>query len=255
MAVVTQWYRRGSKAAGYLDFGVPAAVITTAEITLVSTVVAAILLSFTFVTRPIIDQNPPRVSPSPSGTATPRPTGTPGTPTGGVPAPIDIPKTVIIRGRYAPPLATNLIPGFPNIPSLPGMSDSIDVIGSTSSVRLGNATTLAPLTPGGFIPLNITFQNLGTSAVTITHIAVTLNGVSAPNATATQPCAVADFYLNQMSNSVTLPLGSLMAGNLDSSGISSSSWPSLGMLDTSLDQDGCKNATVLLSYSARGSNT
>ncbi len=116
------------------------------------------------------------------------------------------------------------------------------------------AGTLArPLRPGDMYPLDLALTNLGGVAMTVVDLHVTISHVTAPAATASRPCTVNDFAAVQLADGFSLDLGPAESTSLNARGIPSSQWPQVSMLNTAANQDGCKGATLTLSFT--GSST
>jgi hypothetical protein len=109
------------------------------------------------------------------------------------------------------------------------------------------------LHPGDEYPLDLTLTNLGNAAMTVVGLHVAISHVTAPNATPSRPCTVNDFAATQVANGFSVALGSFESTSLSARGVPSSQWPQISMLNTAANQDGCKGATLTLSFS--GSST
>jgi hypothetical protein len=112
-----------------------------------------------------------------------------------------------------------------------------------------SGTLSQQLRPGDMYPLDLTLTNLGSAAMTVVDLHVAISHVTAPNATPSQPCSVNDFAAAQVANGFSVALGSFESTSLSARGISSSQWPQISMLNTAANQDGCKGATLTLSFS------
>jgi hypothetical protein len=116
-------------------------------------------------------------------------------------------------------------------------------------------TAQASLHPGREpVPIDLTFSNpnagnggSGADGVRVAHLRVTISSVTGPNVSAESPCTAVDFAVTQFGGDtpVFLPEGS---SSLSSLGFPQSTWPKLTLVDRPVDQDGCKGATVHLSY-------
>jgi hypothetical protein len=92
--------------------------------------------------------------------------------------------------------------------------------------------------------------NVGNPTVNLRHVKVTIVRISAPRADATHPCTRADFAVRQMRlGSLRLP--GWRTTDLSSMGVPFKGWPRLLMRNRPVNQDGCKDATLTLSYQAR----
>ncbi len=119
----------------------------------------------------------------------------------------------------------------------------------------GNAQgTLYPTTAATGAPINLTFNNpnagnggSGVNGVQIAGLTVAIASVSAPNANVAHPCGPVDFAVTQFSGSYPfyIPQGT---SSLQSLGFASTTWPSVRLIDRPVNQDGCKGATVNLTY-------
>ena len=79
-------------------------------------------------------------------------------------------------------------------------------------------------------------------------MSVSIAAVSAPNATADLPCSADDFAVTQYSGAYPLTLAASETTTLSSRGIPASQWPALTLVNRAVNQDGCKGASVSLSY-------
>ncbi|MGO4856517.1 COG1470 family protein [Arthrobacter sp. 2MCAF14] len=109
------------------------------------------------------------------------------------------------------------------------------------------------LAPGSAVPINLQLTNPGNSSLNVTGLTVSVTGVTrtAQAVANNRPCSPADYTVTQFSGSypISAPPGN---SSLSGSGIPAARWPPIRMLDTSLNQDGCKGATLQLSYSGTG---
>jgi hypothetical protein len=105
----------------------------------------------------------------------------------------------------------------------------------------GNAISL--LYPGGAIsPINLAFQNPNGVPITVTSVTVTIGGTSVAT------CGSGNFTMTQqLSGNVVVPAGG--SQSLQGAGVPQSQWPKIQMIDTGVNQDACKTATLHLSYS------
>lgn len=105
-----------------------------------------------------------------------------------------------------------------------------------------------PLRPGLSSPIDVVIDNEGGRAMEVFDLAVEIEAVDAPYATASLPCTVDDFAVTQMTDEI--PVASDSTITLSELGWDESRWPQLRMVDTSMNQDGCVDATIELNYSA-----
>ncbi|RAX18223.1 hypothetical protein DC347_01755 [Pseudarthrobacter sp. AG30] len=109
------------------------------------------------------------------------------------------------------------------------------------------------LSPGTSAALDLQISNPNNKSVSLTNLSVAIAGVTrSADATARNlACTAADFALTQYSGPYPLmaPTGSSSLSGLR---LAQSAWPRVGMLDSSRNQDGCKGATLQLTYSGSG---
>lgn len=109
------------------------------------------------------------------------------------------------------------------------------------------------LTPGATVPLNLSIANPNNRSLALTSLSVSVTGVTRTQSavTAALPCTASDYVVTNYGGSypLTVPVGT---SSLQSLRIDPALWPKIAMLDTTLNQDGCKGATLQLSYSGAG---
>jgi hypothetical protein len=104
--------------------------------------------------------------------------------------------------------------------------------------------TVAPLTPGAAVPVDLKLENPNTFAIAVPGVRVTIDGTSSPT------CETSNFTVDsQLYRSVWLPASATRS--LSQLGISRTDWPRIAMIDSSASQDKCENATVQLSYASK----
>ena len=106
------------------------------------------------------------------------------------------------------------------------------------------------LQPGVLSPLDLRLTNPNPLPLTVTLLTVSLQRVSAPYATPSLPCTLADFALQQLSGAYPLRVPAASTTSLGALGLSSAQWPQVAIIDRSTNQDGCRGATVTLGYAA-----
>jgi len=114
-------------------------------------------------------------------------------------------------------------------------------------------TVAGVLAPGVSRPVDLQIANPQNKAIAVTNLAVAISQVvRTPAAVAANlPCTTADYKLTQYSGTypLTVEPGSR---SLSGMGVSQAKWPQIAMLDTAQLQDGCKGATLQLTYSGTG---
>ncbi len=110
-----------------------------------------------------------------------------------------------------------------------------------------SGTTETLLRPGHSSRINLGFDNVGSPAVTLRHVRVTITGITAPQATAESPCTRADFRIRPM-RAGRLVLPGDGSTDLARLGVPMWQWPHVKMRNRPLNQDGCKGARLELGY-------
>lgn len=109
------------------------------------------------------------------------------------------------------------------------------------------------LTPGATVPLNLFIDNPNNKTLALSSLSVAITAINrTPAAVAAGlPCTAADYVVTNYSGAypLTIPVGT---NSLESLRIAKALWPKIAMLDTTLNQDGCKGATLQFSYSGAG---
>ena len=121
---------------------------------------------------------------------------------------------------------------------------------STSFSIAGRAAE--PISPGVLVPLDLEFTNSHDSPMSVTDLTVSVQRVSAPQADDFHPCAVGDFAVEQASRSLEINVPAGAPHTLTSLGLPRAEWPQVAMLNRSVNQDGCKGASLTLDYTASG---
>jgi hypothetical protein len=113
----------------------------------------------------------------------------------------------------------------------------------------GNLTS--PLYPGTSEPLNLTFTNPNSSAITIASGGVGGGNISISSNAA--GCGPANFeVLRGLTASVTIPADQTAPMSLSALGVPQADWPVIEMIDTDSNQDACEGARLTLTYSGIG---
>jgi hypothetical protein len=114
------------------------------------------------------------------------------------------------------------------------------------------ATRLYPGNPPARINVNFTNPNAGNGGygargVRIESLTMTISAVSAPAATRLLPCSISDFAVTQLSGvyPFLIPHGT---SSLKSLGFAEATWPSVRLVNRRVNQDGCRGATIKLSF-------
>lgn len=107
--------------------------------------------------------------------------------------------------------------------------------------------------PGTRAPLNLLLTNPNNQPMQVTNLTVAIVSVSkATSAPTNRPCSATDYAIVQFSGSYPLTVGVGQTVSLSELGLSSTLWPALAMFNTSSNQDGCKGATVSLTFAGAG---
>jgi|SRR5665647_27939 len=110
------------------------------------------------------------------------------------------------------------------------------------------------LAPGLTLPLELNLDNPNKKSLSVTNLSVTLQSVIRTISAIGlgQPCTIGDYAVSQYSGGYPMVLPASSTMSLTQLGVSSGQLPQIQFLNTNLNQDGCKGATLSLSYSGSG---
>ncbi|WP_347108903.1 hypothetical protein AAHB33_19005 [Paenarthrobacter sp. S56] len=153
-------------------------------------------------------------------------------------------------------------------PSTPAAKTDFTVTGTSGSIQssapaqlqvqevkrtFGVTGSVAGLAPGTSKPMDLQMSNATGKSIDVSNLSVAISQVvRTPAAVAAGlPCTTADYAVTQFSGTypLTIPNGS---SSLSGLGVTQAKWPQVKMLDTQLLQDGCKGATLQLTFSGTG---
>lgn len=126
-----------------------------------------------------------------------------------------------------------------------------DNVGASAPVAISGDAGAA-MRPGTMVPLDLELDNPNDFAITIDQISVTVREIDAPRVVAGRPCGATDFELRNLHQDVVLTIDARSASSLSDLDLSSRQWPGVGMLNRAVNQDGCRGASLTLTYEARG---
>jgi hypothetical protein len=105
-----------------------------------------------------------------------------------------------------------------------------------------------PLSPGTGGPLDLTLTNPYGEYMVVTGLLTAVTAVDAPEAGGARPCSAEDFAVDQFDGQYPIGVPAASTKSLSELGVPGTHMPALRMLNTALNQDGCKNATLTLTY-------
>ena len=106
------------------------------------------------------------------------------------------------------------------------------------------------LAPHHDLPLDLALTNPDARALQVGRLAVHIAAVHAPEADPAHPCTVADFAIIPFSGAYGFTLPGRRSARLSALGIPAAHWPRLVMINRPVNQDGCKHATLALSFAS-----
>jgi hypothetical protein len=109
------------------------------------------------------------------------------------------------------------------------------------------------LAPGVPVPINLRLTNESPVKVLVTRLTVNATSVSAPQSTAALPCTLRDFSMQQFSGTYPLELPASSTTTLSSLGVPTAKRPQVTLVNRRLNQNGCQQARVSLTYAGQGS--
>ena len=153
---------------------------------------------------------------------------------------------------------------YPLILGASGQDSNGDTKNASASVKLdistkGKTFTISGnldglLAPGLTLPLKLNLNNPNKKSISVTNLSVTLKSVTKA-AGETRPCPTSDYAVVQYNGPYPLIMPGSSVLTLGQLGVSSGQRPQIQFLNTSSNQDGCKGATLQLSYSGSGQGT
>jgi hypothetical protein len=108
------------------------------------------------------------------------------------------------------------------------------------------------LRPGKAVPLDISVRNTTGRDLRVVDLTVRIAAVDAPRATTALPCSARDFRVRQASDDRHVDVDAGQRRTLSEAGWPGSVRPTVTMLDSAANQDGCKDAVLELAYAAKG---
>lgn len=106
-----------------------------------------------------------------------------------------------------------------------------------------------PLTPGAAAPLDLTLVNQESIDLSISSLSVRVASISGPQMDPTHPCSTSDFSVEQFSETPGFTLPASSTASLSELGFTPVQWPEVSMLNLPVNQGGCKQASLSLSFS------
>lgn len=173
--------------------------------------------------------------------------------------------SIVARSRLALGLASAAVLGgmvvyFATSGAVPGVTEADRGAGGAvladSALPFtitGNATT--PISPGVMAPLDLSLTNPHEVPMSVTALTVSVQEVRTPNADDAHPCTLNDFTVDQASRLIRITVAPHATSALSRLGFAPATWPAVGMLERSVNQDGCKGASLTLGYAASGTLT
>lgn len=144
------------------------------------------------------------------------------------------------------------------IPATSGVSQPtavvVQLIVQSSNKTFSISGNLDPhLAPGATAPLNLTITNPTNKNLALASLSVAIAAINrTPAAVAAGlPCTAADYVVTNYSGPYPL-IAKVGSWTLEKLLIDEAQWPKIAMLDTTLNQDGCKGATLQFAYSGAG---
>ena len=124
-------------------------------------------------------------------------------------------------------------------------------LANQSSFKI-TASPTEPISPGVQVPLDLHLQNSNRTTMSVTDVEVIVRDVDAPNSSQQLPCLVEDFTVAQAPDDLDITLPPETTSSLSGLSLPSAKWPQVGLRNTSVNQDGCKGASLTLDFSASG---
>ncbi len=141
---------------------------------------------------------------------------------------------------------------------LPGVDTGDPLTGRAIARGLSFATfeisqqPVDALTPGVLVPVELRLTNPHDSPLAVTGVTVRVQRLDAPRASPAHPCTRADFTLVQAADGPAVIVPPQSTSTMLGLGVPRTTLPHIGILEHPRNQDGCKDATLVLAYQATG---
>jgi hypothetical protein len=125
-----------------------------------------------------------------------------------------------------------------------GSGSGTATTGTSAAITVTQTSTPTGLYPGGTpAALAGKFNNTNSGPVHVNQVSATIGAITGPNITAGTPCTAADYALAGFPATVNadVPVGTA---------VGAWSGGTIAMVDTGVNQDGCKGATITLNYTS-----
>jgi hypothetical protein len=129
-------------------------------------------------------------------------------------------------------------------------SDQTELANQSSFEITGSPTK--PMSPGVHVPLDLRLQNSNETSMSVHDLVVTVRRVDAPRETDRLSCLVQDFTVEQAPDGIDLTVPPQTTTSLSGLSLPRAQWPHVALSNTSVNQDGCKGASLTLEFSASG---
>ncbi|MEO8330687.1 MAG: hypothetical protein ABI586_11820 [Candidatus Nanopelagicales bacterium] len=135
-----------------------------------------------------------------------------------------------------------------------GSGTGSGAVGTDIPVTVAQNSTVANLVPGGPAkPLDFTVSSTATGAQQISNVAVTVSSVTKAVGAPAGACTAADFSVTQPSKPsagtpVSIPAAGSVTFTSGVGGAQANTGAQVSMINSASNQDGCKGATLVLSY-------
>lgn len=131
-----------------------------------------------------------------------------------------------------------------------GLSASTTFIHPTPVNHSFTITAVMPglLAPDATVPMDLSLTNPNDVGLTITKLTARLDAVSG----GLGECSLDDFEIDQYSGSKTITVSASSTRSLGDLQVRRAQWPQLTMIDRPVNQDGCRNARLAISFAAEG---
>ena len=133
----------------------------------------------------------------------------------------------------------------------PGVDTGQVPVRASSSFTISGAVR-RPISPGELVALDLTLDNTSNLDLVVDRITVAVVGIDAPRADPDHPCTAADFEVRHLTGGAVVNLPRMSTNSLSGLDVPEENWPAVGMRNRPVNQDGCKGASLTLSYEATG---
>ena len=131
-----------------------------------------------------------------------------------------------------------------------GASAAVAMAVDTSAPVTISGNAVSAIEPGTWSALDLTITNDQSMPVKVSRLSVSIVDIYAPFSDADNPCSAKDYEIIQSRSLMVFEVAAGTSRDLSSTSLGVENWPKIAMIDRDSNQNGCRGASLTLSYSA-----